>query len=122
MQKPEFPKFPNFPSKGLRNEMLRFILLRHLSWRTGYPYALLKAIQGKKVWILKGMTKNDLYNAIASLEKEGYIKGKSTMKGGKVQKYYELTASGKKVVKASEQIMYKSFLEMRKLMREESNE
>ena len=107
--------------KGLRNEMLKIILLNHLSRHAGYPYELLKAIEGRKVFMFKGLTKNDLYNAIASLEKQGFIKSKIVMKGAQAQKHYLHTAKGKKIVLASRKQMIKSFREVTKMMKEELN-
>lgn len=108
-------------SKGLRNEMLKIILLNHLSRHAGYPYELLKAIESKKVFMFKGLTKNDLYNAINSLEKQGFIKGRVVMKGAQAQKHYAHTPKGKKIVMASRKAMIKSFTEVNKLMKDELN-
>lgn len=109
-------------SKGLRKEMLRIIILNNLARHPGYPYELLKGIESKKVFVFEGLTKNDLYNAISSLEKQGFIKGKAVMTGAKMQKFYEPTAKGKKIVLASRKAMVKSFTEVNKLMKEELNE
>lgn len=119
MQKPELPKFPEFPGKGLRNEILKVILLHRLECHSEYPYEMLKAMRERKVWIFQGLTKNDLYNAMSSLEKQGFIRSKVVMKGGKVQKHYELTPRGKKIVKNSRKIMLRSFLEVKKMINEE---
>ncbi len=101
--------------------MLKVILLNHLSRHAGYPYELLKAIEGRKVFIFKGLTKSDLYNAISSLEKQGFIKSKVVMKGAQAQKHYYHTKSGRKIVKASRKLMIKSFMEVNKLMKDELN-
>ncbi|MDE1762033.1 MAG: helix-turn-helix transcriptional regulator [Candidatus Micrarchaeota archaeon] len=108
-------------SKGLRKEILRIIILNNLGRHSGYPYQLLKAIESRKVFIFEGLTKSDLYNAIASLEKQGFIKSKAVMKGAKVQKHFDLTAKGKKIVIASRKAMVKTFLAVNKLMKDELN-
>ena len=98
--------------------MLKIILLNHLGRHSGYPYELLKAIECKKVFIFEGLTKNDLYNAINSMEKQGFIKSRIVMKGAKVQKHYYPTAKGKKVVLASRKAMVNSLMEVKKMMAE----
>ncbi len=108
--------------KALKGEILRFIILNHLSQHEGYPYALMKAIHHKKVWILRGATKSDCYNAMNALEKQGFIRGKLVLKGAMAQKHYVLTPKGKRVVKQSIKIMRKGFKEASKLMRERLNE
>ena len=106
-------------SKGFKNEVLKVIILSHLSRQEGYPYALLKAIQNKKIWILQGVVKSDLYNTMNSLEKQGFIKSKTLMKGAVARKNYTLTSKGKKIVNASKRAMMRSFGEVIKMMREE---
>lgn len=103
-------------AKGLRNEMLKFILLQHLSRRSGYPYGLMKAIQTRRVPILEGLTKNDLYNSMNSLEKQGFIKYKPIMFGFMVHKHYELTPKGRRILGASKKIMIKSLFAVKKIM------
>ncbi|HVA82859.1 MAG TPA: helix-turn-helix transcriptional regulator [Candidatus Aquilonibacter sp.] len=109
-------------SKGLRKEMLKIIILNHLGRHAGYPYELLKAIESRKAFVFEGLTKNDLYNAIGSLEKQGFIKGHAVMKGAKMQKHYDPTSKGKKIIIASRKAMVRSFTEVNKLMKEELNE
>ncbi len=108
----------DFPSKGLRTEILKIIILVHLSHSPEYPYALMKNMQGKKVWILKGLGKSDFYNAMNSLEKHGFIKGKAVMKGAKMQKHFVLTAKGKKTIAMSRKVMIRSFKTLREIMKE----
>ena len=106
-------------NKGLKNEILKVILLNHLNRHEGYPYALLKAMQTKRIWFLQGMVKSDLYNSINSLEKQGFIKSRTVMKGAVARKNYALTPKAKKIVKASKLAMVRSFGEVIKMMREE---
>ena len=42
-----------------------------------------------------------LYPTLHRLEKEGYLKSNSKVVGGKVRKYYEATAEGKRVLEQS---------------------
>ncbi|MDE1855788.1 MAG: PadR family transcriptional regulator [Candidatus Micrarchaeota archaeon] len=106
-------------SRGLRKEMLKIIIMNNLSRHSGYPYELLKGIESKKIFIFEGLTKNDLYNSIGSLEKQGFIKSRAVMAGAKLRKHYDLTPKGKKIVAASRKAMVKTFLGMKKMMKEE---
>jgi DNA-binding PadR family transcriptional regulator len=107
-----------FPSKGLRTEMLKIIILVHLSHSPEYPYALMKVMQKKKVWILRGLGKSDFYNAMNSLEKHGFIKGRAVMKGAKIQKHFILTDKGKKTAAMSRKVMIRSFKTLRNMIKE----
>ena len=82
-------------SKVFQNEVLKVFLLQHLSRQSGYPYGLLKAIKNKHIWVLHGLTKNDLYNTINSLEKKGFIRSKYVSKSARSQRHYLLTPKGK---------------------------
>jgi DNA-binding PadR family transcriptional regulator len=108
-----------FLSKVFQNEVLKVIILVHLSRHEGYPYALLKAVQNKKVWILQGVVKSDLYNTMNSLEKQGFIRSRTTMKGAVARKNYVLTPKGRRIVSASRRAMARSFNEVIEMMREE---
>ena len=101
--------------------MLRIIILNNLGRHSGYPYALLKGIESRKIFIFEGLTKSDLYNAISSLEKQGFIRGRVVMKGAQAQKHFDLTARGKKIVVASRKAMVKTFMSVNKLMKDELN-
>ncbi len=112
------PNNENYISRGYRNEVLKIILLSHLSRKEEYPYALFKVIQKRKVWFLRGVTKSDLYNALNSLEKHEYIKSKTIVRGTHARKNYTLTPEGKRIVKAWKMAMIKSFAEIVKMMSE----
>jgi len=54
-----------------------------------------------------------------SLEKQGFIKGRTVMKGAVARKNYLLTPKGRKIECASKRMMARSFGEVIKMMREE---
>ena len=108
----------DFPSRGFEREILKVMVIMHLSRHGGYPYALLKAIQGKKIWMLRSVTKSDLYNAIAFLEKRGFIRSKTMLKGAVARKNYFLTMKGKGIVKSARERAKESFREVLKEMNE----
>ncbi len=108
----------NYITKGYRNEVLKLVLLSYLSKKQGYPYDLFKKMQRGKDWFLHGLTKSDLYNALNSLEKHGYIKGKITVSASHARKNYTVTASGRKIVKAAKKAMITSLGDIIKTMGE----
>jgi DNA-binding PadR family transcriptional regulator len=65
------------------------------------------------------VVKSDLYNTMNSLEKQGFIKGRTVMKGAVARKNYLLTPKGRKIECASKRMMARSFGEVIKMMREE---
>ena len=109
----------NTLNRGLQNEILKVMLLIHLSRHPGYPYALLKAVRSRRIWMLQGVVKSDLYNTMNSLEKQGFIKSKAILAGAVARKNYALTPKGRKVVHASKKAMIRSFGEVAKMIREE---
>lgn len=104
--------------RGYRNEILKVILLNNLVRSDEYPYALLKALQKKKIWFLQNVTKNDVYNALSSMEKQGYIKSKIKTEGSSVRKNYKVTPEGKKIVKTARMAMLDSFRDVAKMIKE----
>lgn len=105
-----------YMSKGFKKDILKVMLLTHLSRGAGYPYALLKAVKNKKIWIMEGMTKNDVYNTMNALEKQGFIKGKRMRQGAIMRKNYLLTQKGRRIARASKREMMRSFREVIKMM------
>ncbi len=102
--------------KGFKKDILKVIILTHLGRGAGYPYALLKAMENKRIWIMEGMTKNDVYNTVGALEKQGFIKGRAVRSGAILRKNYLLTPKGRRIVSASKRAMIRSFREVIKLM------
>jgi DNA-binding PadR family transcriptional regulator len=110
------PDKENYITRGYRNEVLKLILLRHLSEKEGYPYDLFKKMQKRKIWFLRGVVKSDFYNALNSLEKHGYIKGKIIIRGSHARKNYTVTADGRRIVKAAKMAMIKSLGDITRMM------
>jgi DNA-binding PadR family transcriptional regulator len=106
----------NYITKGYRNEVLKLVLLTHLSRKEGYPYDLFKKMQSRKIWFLRGVVKSDFYNALNSLEKHGYIKGKIIIRGSHARKNYTVTAEGKRMLKAAKIAMIKSLVDVTRMM------
>ncbi|MCL5239719.1 MAG: PadR family transcriptional regulator [Candidatus Marsarchaeota archaeon] len=102
--------------KGFKKDILKVMIMTHLSRKPGYPYALIKAVHHKKIWIMEGMTKNDVYNTMAALEREGFIKSRTAKAGAVIRKNYLLTQKGRHIVKESKKAMMRSFREVIKMM------
>ncbi len=112
------PNRENYITKGYRNEVLKLVLLSHLCKKEGYPYDLFKKMQKRKIGFLRGVVKSDFYNALNSLEKHGYIKGKMIVRGSHARKNYAMTTDGRRIVKAAKIAMLKSLVDVTRMMRE----
>ena len=104
--------------RGYRNEILKMILLSLLIKNGSYPYALLKAIQKKRMWFLRNVVKNDVYNALSSMEKQGYIKSKMAFADSSARKNYKITPKGRRIIKAARITMLNSFGDIAKMIKE----
>lgn len=109
--------------KEMRRGIAKVIMLSIIKHKKTYPYAILKVLKGIKLMhderVLDGMSKSDVYNLLSSLEKDGYITGKSTLVGKKVQKIYTTTKKGDSVVKNKDMIFNNMISSMKKLIKEE---
>ena len=81
---------------------IRFIILKKLSQNRVYAYSLLKEIRSMPHMDFfckdKNKLKNDIYNCLNALSKEGYIMVKQKKSGGKIRNYYSLTKKGMKSI------------------------
>ncbi len=108
---------------GMKKGILKIMILSYISSHKTYPYALLKTmktttnIHGSNAF--KGITKNDVYNLVSSLEKDGFMTGRARLKGNKVQKVFTVTAKGRNVVKNKEKILGEMIVALTRLVREE---
>ena len=106
----------DYITRGYRNEVLKIALLGYLCKKEGYPYDLFKKMQKREIWFLRGVVRSDFYNALNSLEKHGYIKGKIVVKGSRTRKNYTITVNGKKIIKAAKMAMIKSLGDITRMM------
>ncbi len=78
--------------------VLKVVILKKLMvWN--YPYSIAKEMKKDcEGWhgkgILSDVKKSDVYNAINSLEEQGYVSSKTVIKSGRIHKYYKVTKSG----------------------------
>jgi len=100
------------PLAKIKNIVLELTLLKCIGKGEAYPYDLLKKFKEPKFGKFK-VLKSDVYNAIASLEKKGYIK---VAKRSGAKKYYKITDEGKKVLRESKKILINSLKEISRIL------
>ena len=100
------------PLERIKSVALELKLLKYINDGEMYPYAMLKDFKESRFGRFK-VTKSDIYNAIASLEKKRYIKI-AKRKGAK--KYYKITSDGKEVLKESKKILLQTLHDISKLL------
>ena len=108
-------------SPYLRNEfkriLLKIFILKIIKKKKIYSYALIKEIIAYKNFnhfISEDEVKNDVYNAIASLEKEGYIKVSS--KKDHI-KYYKITEKGSNALNEINKNFKETWQRMRRIIK-----
>jgi len=95
------------------------MILAHLRKRGMHPYAILKHFNSKRHPFLLDMKKSEIYNAMNSLEDEGFVRYSPLKKGAQLQKRYELTPKGRRILKKSKAIMMKAHEELKELIKSE---
>ena len=104
--------------KGVRRGLLKIMVLGYIAHNNTYPYAMLKMLKataGMHGRAFTEITKNDMYNIVSSLEKDGFIKGKMQLKGGKAQKIFTITLKGKNIVRNKNRIVAGMISELTRL-------
>ncbi|MGC8479446.1 MAG: PadR family transcriptional regulator [Candidatus Micrarchaeia archaeon] len=98
--------------KNFKNGLLRIMILKIIERKEMHAYAIYKEIQSNKKVIIN-VSKNDIYNSIASMEKLNMIVSKLSNKN---QKVLVLTKKGKDVTVKFRTIMKRHMLSLKKLM------
>ena len=85
-----------FPSldRDMARGIMKVVILSCIKSGTKYPYAILKQMKSHHTPLSPFVNKSDVYNLTATLEKEGYIKSKTTLEGKKALKIYTITERG----------------------------
>lgn len=113
----------HYVDSTMKKGILSAIVLNHIKKQKGvYPYALMKHFRSSGHPFLKSMNKNDIYNLFSSLEHYGFVKGKSVLVGGRVQKLYSITAKGNKYASSFARLFAHFIGESKKLVRSEFGE
>lgn len=102
------------PLEKIKSMALEFRILKDINDGETYPYSLLKRFE--KLKFGKGrfkISKSDIYNAVAALERKHYIK---VAKRRGAKKYYTITKEGKEVISKSKKILTDAIKEISKLL------
>lgn len=112
-----------FPSldRDMARGIMKIAILSCINGGTKYPYAILKQMTSHPTPFSQFVNKSDIYNLTATLEKEGYIKGKTTLEGKKALKIYTITGKGARIVKNKDLILKRTFKDMQHLIRDGFN-
>lgn len=100
---------------GMKHTILQMCILHYSKKGKTYPYKLLKTLKQKKP-MFETVSKNDVYNATASLAKNGFVKMYEDHDSRK--RYCRITKKGTDVLMSSREIMFKNLKEVSKLLRE----
>ena len=104
--------------KGMRRGLLKIMVISYIAHHNTYPYAMLKTMkahEGMHGHAFAAVTKNEVYNIISSLERDGFIKSRVRLKGSKTQKIIALTKKGKEVMKGKNRIVSDTLRELTRL-------
>lgn len=93
----------------VRDDVRRTLLKVHLLWRLGKssanPYSLVKEFGGDQLiysfFRSKRELRDDVYNAIRSLEKAKLVTSVPKEENGRLKQYYSVTKEGEKVLNSS---------------------
>ncbi|MEM0149708.1 MAG: PadR family transcriptional regulator [Candidatus Micrarchaeaceae archaeon] len=85
-----------------RRMLFKFIILKKTGEKDIYAYKMLKEVEKLPQMEFfckdKNKLKNDIYNAISALSKDGYIKVKSKKVSNHIRNYYTLTKEGRESI------------------------
>ena len=109
-------KGENFLGREIGRTVLRLRILYRVKREKMYTYALLKEFDEIPFFKLLGDDlKNDVYNAINSLQQGGYIRVSTKLEGGRMKKYYTITKKGDGVLKSAFKVRKQAVNELSKL-------
>ncbi len=99
----------------------KIIILHHMKGSGTYPYKLYKHLNEHLRPGMQKVSKSDLYNLVASLEKGGFIRSRTIHTGAVVHKHYTLTKKGASIVKNSRGILMDALGKVQQLIKDELN-
>jgi Transcriptional regulator PadR-like family. len=104
-------------SKDFKHIIMKLIILKKLAKGKEYSYKIIKDMQdiamSRFVTKGEGEIKNDVYNTISSLEKDGLIKAAGH--GGR-RRYYSLTRNGRGALQEADRLMVPIFKELKGIL------
>ncbi|MDE1823198.1 MAG: helix-turn-helix transcriptional regulator [Candidatus Micrarchaeota archaeon] len=94
--------FSNRMHKEMRRTLLKLIILTKASRSRLYPYSLIKKLISEKMFYSDDTEiKNDVYNAVSTLEHFGLIKMSERTGKGRNKTYYSITKKGRDALKTA---------------------
>ena len=110
-----------FMSKGLRQFVIKAILLVKISRKRTYSYELMKellvTVKARHIDTDMLKLKNEVYNSIASLERAGFIKSSTDSSWGKTRKYYALTPKGRSALRTMRKTIHDTVRGMSQILK-----
>ena len=106
----------------MRKGMVSIVLLMHIRKKSNYPYALMKTFKKSHHGILRRMNKSQVYNVLAALERDGFVRSRTRRVGLKEQKFYSITKKGNAVAASFRKIFLRFFEDAKILIRSEFSE
>lgn len=94
----------------------RLIMLREIKRGNNYPYGILKELKSSHNVHIRKITKNEVYNILNALERDGFVESASKLEGGKVQKRYVLTHKGMRLVRKAGRVMVRHLKAVKRIM------
>lgn len=120
------PKIHGFGGFSLNKDIARgiakLIILGYIKKTKTYPYELLKHIKEHNLYLAGLLTKSDIYNMTASLEKGGFIKSRAKLANNKVQKMYVITEKGEQIIAQKDALISNTLREFKQLIKEGLND
>jgi DNA-binding PadR family transcriptional regulator len=115
----------SFEKRHMDNEfkhmLIKFIILKRISESDIYAYRLLKEVENlPRIEFFcsdKNKLKNDIYNAINALSKDGYIKVVQKKVGKRVRNYYTLTNEGKESMRNIKENFINAVTNIKKILK-----
>jgi DNA-binding PadR family transcriptional regulator len=109
-------------NKDIARGIAKLIILGYIKKTKTYPYELLKHIKEHNLYLARLLTKSDIYNMTASLEKGGFIKSRVKVANNKVQKMYVITDKGEQIIAQKDALISNTLREFKQLIKEGLND
>ena len=110
-----------FMGKGLRQFVIKAVLLVKISRKRTYSYELMKellvTVKARHIDTDMLKLKNEVYNSIASLERAGFIRSSTDSSWGKTRKYYVLTPKGRSALRTMRKTIHDTVRDMSQILR-----
>lgn len=107
-------------SKDVGKMAIKLIIMIKIKKGITYPYAILKELEGSHIAEAHGLAigdlKNDVYNTIKALQKEGYIEEVAGTGYSKTRKGYRLTRKGHSALREVKRAWKRAFNDIKQVI------